>query len=31
VASDFRPKERYDADSRDLARRGNPLLRRTGS
>jgi hypothetical protein len=31
VAGDFRPKKRYYADSRDLARRGNPLLRRTGS
>ena len=31
VASGFRPKQRYYADSRDLARRGNPLLRRTGS
>ena len=31
VANDFRPKKRYDADSRDPTCRGNPLLRRTGS
>jgi hypothetical protein len=27
----FRPKKRYYAQARDPARRGNPLLRRTGS
>ena len=31
VANDFRPKKRYDADSRDPTCRGYPLLRRTGS